>query len=65
MAAVTPGMARTAASVSARTVSQARACLASTLIEKNTLPSLTVIADSTSALVRATPSGDFTLASAS
>ena len=51
------GMARTAASVSARTVSGARACAASTSIE-NTLPSFTVTADSTLAWVKATPLGD-------
>src|SRR3979409_2771129 len=62
MATVTPGMARTAASALARTLSQARASAASTLIEKNTLPSLAVMADSTSALVKATPRGDATLA---
>src|SRR3954465_16002867 len=65
IATVTPGIARTAVSAWARTLSQARASAASTLIEKNTLPSLTVIADSTSALVRATPRGDATLAKAS
>src|SRR5882724_657260 len=62
MATVTPGMARTAASAWARTLSQARASAASTLIEKNTLPSLTVIADSTLASVKAAPCGDATLA---
>ena len=62
MAAVMPGMARTAASACARTLSQARASAASTLIEKNTLPSLTVTGDSTLALVKATPRGDITLA---
>src|SRR6195256_6476348 len=62
MATVTPGMARTAASAWARTLSQARASAASTLIEKNTLPSLTDIADKTLASVRATPRGDITLA---
>src|SRR6266702_3414760 len=62
MATVTPGMARTAASASARTLSQARASVASTLIEKNTLPSLTDIADKTLASVKATPRGDITLA---
>src|SRR4051812_33756547 len=62
IAPVTPGIARTAASACARTLSQARASAASTLIEKNTLPSPTVIADSTLALVRATPRGDATLA---
>src|SRR6266513_1401901 len=61
MAAVTPGMARTAASACARTFSHARASEASTLIEKNTLPSLTDIADNTLALVKATPRGDITL----
>src|SRR5437762_48347 len=61
MATVTPGMARTAASASARTLSQARASVASTLIEKNTLPSLAVMADSTLALGKATPRGDLTL----
>ena len=65
MATVTPGMARTAASAAARTLSQARASAASTLIEKKTLPSLTVMADSTLALVKATPRGDITLASPS
>src|SRR4030088_3485416 len=58
MATLTPGMARTAASAWARTLSQARASVASTLIEENTLPALTVIADKTFALVRATPRGD-------
>src|SRR2546429_1764267 len=61
MAAVTPGMARTVASACARTFSHARASEASTLIEKNTLPSLTDIADNTLALVKATPRGDITL----
>src|SRR6266852_8072720 len=65
MATVTPGMARTAASAWARTLSQARASAASTLIEKNTLPLATVMADNTPALVKATPRGDATLASVS
>src|SRR5437660_3634918 len=65
MATLTPGMARTAASACARTLSQARASAASTLIEKNTLPSVTEIADSTLALVKATPRGEATLAKAS
>src|SRR5215475_10260104 len=60
-ATVTPGMARTAASACARTLSQARASAASTLMEKNTLPSGTVIADSTLAWGKATPRGDITL----
>src|ERR1700736_4232142 len=62
MATVTPGMARTAASASARVLSQARASAASTLIEKNTLPSLTDITDKTLASVKAMPRGDITLA---
>src|SRR5581483_3082700 len=65
IALVTPGMARTAFSAALRTLSQAGASCASTLIEKNTLPSLTVIGDSTFASLRATPCGDFTLESAS
>src|SRR5437870_8098216 len=60
IAAVTPGIARTAASACARTLSQARASAASTLMEKNTLPSVTEIADSTLALVNGTPRGDAT-----
>src|SRR5882757_11047332 len=58
----TPGMARTAASACARTLSQARASVASTLMEKNTLPSLTAISDNTLALVNGTPRGEATLA---
>src|ERR1700682_4903204 len=65
IATVTPGIARTADSACARTLSQARASAASTLIEKNTLPSLAVMADSTLASVKATPRGDATLARAS
>src|SRR5712664_4852833 len=60
MATVTPGIARTAASAPARTLSQARASAASTLIEQNTLPSVTDIADKTLASVKATPRGDIT-----
>ena len=60
IAAATPGIARTAASACARTLSQARASAASTLMEKNTLPSETEIADSTLALVKGTPRGDAT-----
>src|SRR6185436_20250795 len=60
IAAVTPGIARTAVSACARTLSQARASAASTLMEKNTLPSVTEIADSTLALVKGTPRGDAT-----
>src|SRR5471030_2456007 len=62
MAVVTPGMPRTAASAWAQTLSQARASAASTLIEKNTFPSLTVMADNTSAWLKGTPRGDATLA---
>src|SRR3981189_1452613 len=62
IAAVAPGNARPAPSAAARTLSQARASAASTLIEKNTLPSLTDIADKTLASVKATPRGDITLA---
>ena len=65
MAMVTPGMARTAASAWARVSSQPRASLASTLMEKNTLPSLAVIGDSTPASVSATPRGERTRLSAS
>src|SRR5204862_2937251 len=65
MATLTPGMARTAVSACARTLSQARASAASTLIEKTTLPSVTESADSTLALVKATPRGEATLAKAS
>src|SRR6266436_74753 len=61
IATVTPGMARTAASACARTLSHARASAASTLIEKNTFPSLTAMSDRTFALVKATPRGDVTL----
>src|SRR4051794_37021810 len=60
MAALTPGIARTAASACARTLSQARASAASTLMEKKTLPSVTEIADSTLALVKGTPRGEAT-----
>src|SRR5436190_4844816 len=60
IAAVTPGIARTVASACARTLSQARASAASTLMEKNTLPSVTEIADSTLALVNGTLRGDAT-----
>jgi len=65
IATVTPGIARTADSAFARTLSQARASAASTLIEKNTLPSLADMADNTLASVKATPRGDATLARAS
>src|SRR3954453_18810974 len=61
-ATVTPGIARTAASAWVRTLSHARASAASTLIDKNTLPSLTDTGDKTSASVKATPRGDITLA---
>src|SRR4051794_40819198 len=61
IATVTPGRARTAASASARTLSHARASAASTLIEKNTFPSLTAMSDRTFALVKAMPRGEATL----
>ncbi len=62
---VTPGTARTAASAFARTSSQAFASAASTLIEKNTLPSLTTMSDRTPASGNGAPRGDITLPSAS
>src|SRR5579863_6894889 len=55
IATLTPGMARTAISAAARTLSHALASLASTLMEKNTLPSLTAIADNTPAWASGTP----------
>src|SRR3954469_17114526 len=61
MAAVTPGMARIAFSASARTLSHARTSAASTLIDKNTLPSARETGDSTFASLKLTPRGDFTL----
>src|SRR5207247_5611797 len=60
IAAVTPGIARTAASACARTLSRAGASAGATLMEKNTLPSVTEIADSTLALVKGTPRGEAT-----
>src|ERR1044072_6795837 len=60
IAAGTPGVAGAAVSACARPLSQARASAASTLMEKNTLPSVTEIADSTLALVRGTPRGEAT-----
>ena len=57
----TPGIARTAASASARTPSQALTSDASTLIEKNTLSPLTAISDRALASVNPAPRGDMTL----
>src|SRR5436190_21709211 len=45
MADTTPGTARTAASAALRTASQAGTAAASTVIEKNTLPSVTTTSD--------------------
>ena len=60
----TPGIARTASSAVLRTGSQAFTADASTAREKNTLPSLTTMSDSTRASVSAAPPGDDTFASA-
>ncbi len=53
----TPGIARTAASALLRTSSQASACVASTVSEKNTLPSVTTMSESLPEAARSTPSG--------
>src|SRR5437879_10507193 len=60
MADVTPGTARTAASAALRTGSHFCTTVASTVIEKNTLPSLTTTSESLPVSVSATPSGLFT-----
>ena len=60
----TPGMARTASSAVLRTGSQAFTAAASTVIEKNTLPSVTTMSDSTRASGNAAPPGEATFASA-
>ena len=57
----TPGTARTACSARLRTGSQAFTAPASTLIEKNTLPSLTTTSESAPVLGSGVPSGDGTL----
>ena len=64
MADFTPGTARTAASAALRTGSQACTTAASTVIEKNTLPSLTTTSESLPVSVSGAPSGLFTAASA-
>ncbi len=53
----TPGSVRTACSAAARTLSQALAAPASTVIENNTLPSLVTMSDSLPAAVSGRPSG--------
>ena len=65
MADFTPGTARTAASAALRTGSQCGTTAASTVIEKNTLPSLTTTSESLPVPVIGVPSGLFTAASAS
>jgi len=60
----TPGTARTASSAALRTGSQTFTADASTVREKNTLPSLTTTSDSTRASVSAAPPGDGTFAKA-
>ena len=57
MTEVTPGMARTASSTFLRIGSQAFTAAASTVIEKNTLPSLTTISDSVPVFGNGLPSG--------
>ena len=61
---VTPGTARTAFSAASRTGSQALTVAASTVIEKNTLPSETTMSDSTRASVSCVPPGAGTRARA-
>src|SRR5215208_3511401 len=58
----TPGTARTVSSARLRTDSQRGTSLASTLIEKNTLPSVTTTSDSESVAVIGVPLGLGTLA---
>src|ERR1700686_2109116 len=58
----TPGTARAAASARSRTDSQACTAAASTVIEKNTLPSLTITSDSFPLDVSGDPSGPAILA---
>ena len=60
----TPGMARTASSAALRTGSQAFTAAASTVSEKNTLPSVTTMSESTRASGKAVPPGDGTFAKA-
>ena len=60
----TPGTARTASSAALRTGSQAFTADASTVREKNALPSVMTTSDSTRASVSAAPPGDGTFAKA-
>src|SRR5215470_1038544 len=62
IADVTPGMARTTSSACLRTDSQAFTCAASTVIEKNTLPSVASTSDSAPLLFNGVPSGQLTRA---
>src|SRR5262245_60064776 len=64
IAETTPGTARTAASAALRTGSQAGTSAASTVIEKNTLPSVTITSDSLPVAGSGLPSGLLTAASA-
>src|SRR5712672_4170207 len=63
-AEATPGMARTAVSAALRTGSQLCTTVASTVIEKNTLPSVTTMSDSLPVLGSGVPSGPGTAARA-
>src|SRR5216684_2738741 len=65
MAEVTPGKPRTASSAALRTPSQRWTSAASTLIEKNTFPSLTTMSESVPVAGSGVPSGDFTAESRS
>src|SRR5262249_20816485 len=65
MADWTPGTARTAVSAALRTGSQRWTAAASTLMEKNTLPSVVTTSERTPAWVSSRPSGAGTLFSAS
>ena len=60
----TPASARTASSARLRTGSQALTSAASTVIEKNTLPSLATTSESVPVLGSGVPSGDATPSSA-
>ena len=65
IAEVTPGTPRTASSAALRTPSQRWTSAASTLIEKNTFPSLTTMSESVPVAGSGVPSGDFTVESRS
>jgi hypothetical protein len=60
----TPGIARTAVSARSRTLSHCFTWAASTVMEKNTLPSLATISESFPVAVSGRPSGVGTLESA-